>query len=98
MRKKIEEVLHEQIRPFLATHGGGVELIDYQEGQVYLKMFGGCQGCAASAATLKDGIESILKEEIPEIQGVVDLTEHESGKNPYFTPSDFHQDHEEEES
>ena len=84
MEGKIEAVLEEQVRPFLAMHGGGVELVKYEEGKVYLKMFGGCQGCASSSATLKDGIENILKGEFTEISEVVDLTDHASGENPYF--------------
>ena len=85
MEEKIEQVLEEQVRPFLATHGGGVELVKFEGDKVYLKMFGGCQGCAASQATLREGIETILKEEFEQIKEVVDLTDHESGDNPYFS-------------
>ena len=84
MKAKIEQVLEEQVRPFLAMHGGGVELIKYAENKVYLKMFGGCQGCAASTATLKEGIETILKGELSEISEVIDLTDHEAGDHPYL--------------
>ncbi|MGI9183191.1 MAG: NifU family protein [Longimicrobiaceae bacterium] len=51
---------------------------------LYLRMSGGCQGCAASAATLRMGIERMVKESIPEIQGVVDVTDHTAGVNPYY--------------
>ena len=85
MKEKIEHILTEQVRPFLSTHGGDVELVKYEENKVYLKMFGGCQGCASSAATLRDGIETILKGELAEIKEVVDLTDHGAGDDPYFS-------------
>ena len=84
MEERIEQILEEQVRPFLAMHGGGVELVEYQNNKVYLKMFGGCQGCASSAATLRDGIEAIFKSEINEQTEVVDLTDHQAGENPYL--------------
>ncbi len=81
---KVEEILDEQIRPFLQMHGGGVEIIEYKENKLFMKMFGGCQGCASSSATLKDGIEIVLKNEFEEIQEVVDLTDHSAGENPFL--------------
>jgi Fe/S biogenesis protein NfuA len=71
----------------VAGHGGWVELIDVQDKRVYLQMGGGCQGCGAADITLKAGIERLLKEEIPEIEEVLDTTDHASGANPYYTPS-----------
>ncbi|MDC1175345.1 NifU family protein [Bacteriovoracaceae bacterium] len=84
MIRQIEKVLDEQIRPALAAHGGDVELIDYDNDKVFLKLTGGCQGCSSSAATLKDGIERLLKQKFPDIEEVVDMTDHESGENPYM--------------
>ncbi|MCY4644053.1 MAG: NifU family protein [Bacteriovoracales bacterium] len=83
-KEKIEQVLEEQVRPYLETHGGGIELVKYEGGKVYIKMFGGCQGCASSSLTLREGIETILKEEFPEIEQLVDLTDHEAGERPYL--------------
>lgn len=82
--EKIESVLDDQIRPFLQMHDGGVELIEFKERKVYLKLFGGCQGCSSSSATLKDGIETILKGEFEEIEEVVDMTDHSSGDKPFM--------------
>ena len=84
MEERIEQILAEQVRPFLAMHGGGVDLVEYRDNKVYLKMFGGCQGCASSAATLRDGIEAIFKSEINEQTEVVDLTDHQAGEDPYL--------------
>ncbi|MDP1808618.1 MAG: NifU family protein [Actinomycetota bacterium] len=69
MREKIEEVL-EQIRPHLQADGGDVELVDIDDGVVTVKLTGACHGCPMSQMTLKNGVERILKENIPEIKSV----------------------------
>jgi len=70
MRDKVEAVL-DKIRPSLVADGGNVELIDVNDGVVKLKLTGACAGCPMSTLTLKNGIERILKQEIPEIKEVV---------------------------
>ncbi len=70
MREKVEEVL-DMIRPSLAADGGNVELVDVNDGVVKLKLTGACAGCPMSTMTLKNGIERILKQEIPEVKEVV---------------------------
>jgi Thioredoxin-like proteins and domains len=82
--KKISELLEQEINPAIASHGGTAELVDVKDNYVYLRMGGGCQGCASSAATLKAGIEMRIKEEVPEIIAVIDQTDHAAGENPYF--------------
>tara|TARA_Y100001958_G_C21195805_1_gene523194 strand:+ start:1124 stop:1378 length:255 start_codon:yes stop_codon:yes gene_type:complete len=84
MRRKIDSLLEEQVRPGLAAHGGNVEVIDVDNDQVFLKLTGGCHGCSASSATLKQGIEKVIKQNFPEIKDVIDLTDHKSGENPYM--------------
>lgn len=69
MRDKVEEVLN-QIRPSLRADGGDVELVDVQDGIVSVKLTGACAGCPMSTITLKNGIERLLKEEIPGIKEV----------------------------
>jgi len=70
MREKVEQVLTE-IRPSLQTHGGDVELIEVtEEGIVKVKLQGACNGCPMATLTLRNGIEEILKKEIPEIKRV----------------------------
>ncbi len=85
MIRKVEKLLDEQIRPALAAHGGNVEIVDIDNNILYLRLQGGCQGCASSKATLKDGIEQIVKRNFPMIEEVVDLTDHAAGENPYFS-------------
>jgi Fe/S biogenesis protein NfuA len=84
MRRQIRKILDEQINPAVAQHGGKVELVDVVNDTVYVRMSGGCQGCAASKVTLKQGVERTLLEEMPEIVAVVDVTDHTAGENPYY--------------
>jgi Fe/S biogenesis protein NfuA len=87
MRRKILKILDEMINPAVASHGGKIELVDVVNDNVYIKMSGGCQGCAASSVTLKQGVERTLKEELPDIIDVIDVTDHTGGQNPYYQPS-----------
>jgi Fe/S biogenesis protein NfuA len=86
LKTKVQDLIENMINPAVAGHGGWVELIDVQDKRVYLQMGGGCQGCGAADITLKSGIERLLREEIPEIEEVLDTTDHASGSNPYYTP------------
>ena len=86
LKMRVQELIDTMINPAVAGHGGYVELIDVQESRVYLQMGGGCQGCGAADVTLKAGIERLIKEELPEIEEVLDSTDHASGTNPYYTP------------
>ena len=70
MRDKVEVALA-QIRPSLQSDGGDVELVDVNEGVVKLRLSGACAGCPMSSMTLKQGIERILKEQIPEVKQVI---------------------------
>ena len=70
MREKVEAVLA-QIRPALQAHGGDVELINVNEGMVTLSLKGACFGCPMAAITLRQGIERMLKEQIPEVKEVI---------------------------
>jgi len=83
--KKIHDLLKNEINPAIASHGGVAELLAVKNNMVYLKLGGGCQGCASSQATLRNGIELRIKEEVPEIVGIVDQTDHAAGVNPYYS-------------
>jgi Fe/S biogenesis protein NfuA len=80
-------VLEEQINPSIAQHGGRADLIamDEEQGIAYIKLSGGCQGCSMSRLTLSQGIETSLRESIPEITKVLDVTDHASGEDPFYT-------------
>jgi Fe/S biogenesis protein NfuA len=84
MAERVQRVVDEVINPGIAAHGGFVELVDVSDDTLYLRMGGGCQGCAASAATLRQGIERMVRQEVPEIQHIVDVTDHAAGVNPYY--------------
>jgi Fe/S biogenesis protein NfuA len=83
---KVQELIDSTINPAVAGHGGFVQLVEVKDNKVYLQMGGGCQGCGAADVTLKAGIERLIKEELPEIEEVLDSTDHASGTNPYYTP------------
>ncbi|MFH1679946.1 MAG: iron-sulfur cluster assembly accessory protein [Candidatus Eisenbacteria bacterium] len=83
----VMELVESAINPALSGHGGFVELLDVKEGNVYVRMGGGCQGCGMVNVTLKQGIERMIKEKIPAIRAVVDTTDHAGGANPYYRPT-----------
>jgi len=83
----IQELLDTRINPSVATHGGHIALVDVQGDTVYIRLEGGCQGCGMADVTLKQGIEVQIKETVPEIRKVLDVTDHASGDNPYYQPS-----------
>ncbi|MBT3235976.1 MAG: NifU family protein [Bdellovibrionales bacterium] len=85
MIRKIEALLKEEVVPALEAHGGSIEVVDVDNNKVYVKMTGGCHGCAGARATLKDGVERIIKERFPMIEEVVDTTDHQTGQNPYMS-------------
>ena len=70
MREKVEEIL-DKIRPALVRDGGNVELVGVDNGTVKVKLVGACAGCPMSTMTLKNGIERILKQEVPQVKEVV---------------------------
>lgn len=80
----VVRLFEEHINPALAMHGGYVRLIRVEDRDVHLEMGGGCQGCAASQATLRQGIESAIREVAPQVRQIVDVTDHASGENPYY--------------
>ena len=85
--KEIQKLIEEKINPGVAGHGGHVTLVDVKDDMVYLRLGGGCQGCGQVDVTLKQGIEVMIKEKVPSIKGVLDVTDHAGGKNPYYQPS-----------
>ncbi|HKK20023.1 MAG TPA: NifU family protein [candidate division Zixibacteria bacterium] len=84
IRQQIEELFEQEINPQIASHGGKVELVDVDGTTVYLRLGGGCQGCASANVTLKNGIEKAIRAIIPEVTDIVDATDHASGASPYY--------------
>jgi Fe/S biogenesis protein NfuA len=83
--EKVRQLLDGQINPALAMHGGFAGLDRVEGSVVHVTMGGGCQGCAVSAMTLREGITRAIREAIPEVTEVVDTTDHSMGENPYYT-------------
>jgi Fe/S biogenesis protein NfuA len=87
MAARVQEVLDREINPAVAMHGGWVALLDVRDGTAYVQLGGGCQGCGMVDVTLKQGIEVRIREMVPEIVGVIDTTDHASGRNPFYQPA-----------
>jgi Fe/S biogenesis protein NfuA len=86
---RVKWLLDTEINPSLASHGGQVSLVEITEKfEVVLQFGGGCQGCGMADVTMKQGIEQTLTRSIPEITAVLDVTDHQSGANPYYAAGD----------
>jgi Fe/S biogenesis protein NfuA len=87
LARRVVAVLEQAVNPSIASHGGRADLVALNEddGTAYLRLSGGCQGCAMSQMTLRQGIETALLEEVPELTRVLDVTDHGSGENPFYT-------------
>ncbi len=81
----IRELLDDHINPQVASHGGHISLIDVREDTVFVRLEGGCQGCSASSATLRQGVEMEIRKRVPSIAHVIDVTDHSAGTNPYYS-------------
>lgn len=82
--ERVISVLDHQINPAIAAHGGHAELVAVEDDTAYLRLSGGCQGCGMASVTLSQGIEVALRDSVPEISRVVDVTDHAAGANPYY--------------
>jgi len=84
---EIQKFIDEDINPGLEMHGGYlvIDKFDEKHSHLYVKLGGGCQGCASSVITLKLMVETMLKEEFPELKEIEDVTDHFAGENPYYT-------------
>lgn len=70
---KIKHILKNQVQPAVAMDGGFISFVDYKNGTVFLKMQGACAGCPSSSVTLKQGIQTLLQKEVPEVKEVVSI-------------------------
>ena len=82
--QRVLRVLEDQVNPAIASHGGRADLVAVDQGAAYLRLSGGCQGCGMASVTLNQGVEVAIRDAVPEISHVVDVTDHASGTNPYF--------------
>lgn len=84
LARAVQAVLDTRINPGVGGHGGMVTLMEVRDGTAYMRFGGGCQGCAAVDVTLRAGVEAALRDAVPEITAVVDITDHAAGENPYY--------------
>jgi Fe/S biogenesis protein NfuA len=82
--QRVRDIVEHQVNPAIASHGGRAELVAVEEPIAYVRLSGGCQGCGMASVTLHQGIEVAIRDNVPEIHQVVDVTDHQSGSNPYF--------------
>jgi len=80
----VTDLLDRQANPAIANHGGHISAEGVKGGTVYLRMSGGCQGCAASTATLRGGVEQMIRAAIPDVVDIIDVTDHAAGTDPYY--------------
>ncbi len=85
--EKVIKVLNEAINPSIASHGGSAELVAVEDATAYVRLGGGCQGCGMASVTLSQGIETTITDLVPEISKVIDVTDHDSGDNPFYEKS-----------
>lgn len=85
--ERVQGLINREINPSIASHGGSISVERVEGDVLYVRMSGGCQGCAASAVTLRQSVEVMLRRAAPEIRELVDLTDHSAGSAPYYRPS-----------
>jgi Fe-S cluster biogenesis protein NfuA len=84
LQQQIQDVLDEQINPAVKVHGGAIRLEAVDGSIAHIRFEGGCQGCAMAEVTLRQGVELLLRERVPALIGVMDVTDHPAGRTPYF--------------
>lgn len=83
IRRAVDELLDREVNRAIAAHGGKIRCVDVRDGNVYIAMEGGCQGCASSQVTLRQGFEVMLRRVVPEAGEIIDTTDHAAGKAPW---------------
>jgi len=86
LAEQARRILEEQINPAIAAHHGHVDLVSADDGWVRIRLQGGCQGCSLAEVTVRQGIEPLLRAHLPGMLGVLDVTDHEAGTQPFFSP------------
>jgi Fe/S biogenesis protein NfuA len=87
VEERVAQVLDKVVNPAIANHGGQANFVAFDDGTVFVQLSGGCQGCGLATVTLSQGIEVSIKEAVPEVERVVDVTDHAQGDNPYYQPA-----------
>jgi len=80
------QVLDAEVNPAIAAHRGHVTVTGTEHGWVRIRLDGGCQGCSLAEVTIRQGIEALLRDRLPAVTGLTDVTDHEAGTDPFFSP------------
>jgi len=86
LAEQARRILDAEVNPAIAAHRGHVILTGADEGWVRIRLEGGCQGCSLAEVTVRQGIEPLLRARLPDLIGLTDVTDHEAGTQPYFSP------------
>ena len=86
LAEQVRHILESEINPAIAAHRGHVDLVSAENGWVRIRLEGGCQGCSLAEVTVRQGIEPLLRARLPGLLGVLDVTDHEAGTRPFFSP------------
>jgi Fe-S cluster biogenesis protein NfuA len=86
LAEQARRILEGEINPAIAAHRGRVVLVSAHDGWVRIRLEGGCQGCSLAEVTVRQGIEPLLRSSLPGLTGVLDVTDHEAGTQPFFSP------------
>ena len=86
LAEQARRILEGEINPAIAAHRGRVVLVSADDGWVRIRLEGGCQGCSLAEVTVRQGIEPLLRSRLPGLTGVLDVTDHEAGTQPFFSP------------
>ena len=81
---EIQNLLNSDLNPMVAAHGGFIEVVDVKDQDLFIHMGGGCQGCGMAAATLRQGVGTLIRQKVPAIRHIHDSTDHKAGENPYY--------------
>jgi Fe-S cluster biogenesis protein NfuA len=85
LAQRVRGVLDRDINPVIAAHRGHARVVDVTDGWVRLRLEGGCQGCSLAEVTLRQGIEPLLREKVAGVVGLIDVTDHEAGREPFYS-------------
>jgi Fe-S cluster biogenesis protein NfuA len=80
------QILDAEVNPAIAAHRGHVTVTGAEGGWIRVRLDGGCQGCSLAEVTIRQGIEPLLRARLPAMTGLIDITDHEAGTGPFFSP------------
>jgi len=86
LAEQAARVIDSEVNPAIAAHRGRVVLAGAENGWIRIRLDGGCQGCSLAEVTVRQGIEPLLRERLPGVVGVLDVTDHQAGTQPFFSP------------